>query len=214
MTRRDVVLVDWDHTLHDATASFFAALRIVLARRGHDIDEAMYRAAYDPDYRTLYARLGLAPDEIPAASAEWRALAAEQKPRLLPGARDGLETLRDAGLTIGVVTAADRSLVEAQIIHVGVSWLSVLVGGGEAPAPRPDPAPLLLALDRLGGVPAASATYAGDTPADVAMGLAAGTWSVGIASFASDEAALRAAGADETASSFAEWAERRVTRGW
>lgn len=210
----EVVLLDWDHTLHDAAASFYAALRIVLERRGHHIDPAMYRAAYDPDYATLYARLGLDEDEIPAANLEWRELAAVQEPRLLDGALEGLEGLREAGLTLGVVTAGERSVVERQAAAAGVPWLRVVVARGEAAAPRPDPAPLLLALERLGDLPAVAATYAGDTPADVEMARAAGAWAVGIASFASSEEALMAAGADETAPSFAAWAERRLARGW
>lgn len=214
MTRGDVILLDWDNTLHDAAGGFFDALRTVLARRGIDIDAAMYRAAYDPDYRTLYARLGLPADDIGAASAEWRDLAAAHEPQLLPGAREGLEALRDAGLALSLVTASGRDLVERQLVGVGLPWLRVVVAGGEATAPRPDPAPINLALDRLGGAHAAGATYAGDTPADVLMGRAAGVWSVGIAGFASDEDALAAAGADETAPSFAAWAERRLARGW
>jgi hypothetical protein len=46
------------------------------------------------------------------------------------------------------------------------------------------------------------------------MARRAGVWSIGIASFAFDEAELRAAGADETAPSFADWAARRLARGW
>jgi len=214
MTRGDVILLDWDNTLHDAAGGFFAALQTVLARRGIDIDAAMYRAAYDPDYRTLYARLGLPAEDIPSASAEWRDLAAAHEPQLLTGAHEGLEALRHAGLALALVTASERDLVERQLATLGVAWLRVVVAGGEASAPRPDPGPINLALERLGGVPAAGATYAGDTPADVLMGRAAGVWSVGIAGFASDEEALAAAGADETAPSFAAWAERRLARGW
>lgn len=210
----DVILVDWDHTLHDAAATFFAALRAVLARRGISIDEQMYRAAYDPDYRTLYARLGLPAGEVDAASAEWRDMVGQQEPRLLSGAREGLEALRDAGLVLGVVTAAERELAVRQMDRSGVGWLNVLVAGGEAGAARPDPAPLRLALQRLGGISPDAAAYVGDTPADVVMARAAGTWAVGIGSFASDEASLRVAGADETAASFGEWAARRLARGW
>src|SRR5690606_17604947 len=105
---------------------FFAALQTVLARRGIDIDAAMYRAAYDPDYRTLYARLGLPADEVPATSAEWRDLAAAHEPRLLPGAREGLEALRGAGLALGLVTASERDLVERQLGAIGVPWLPVV----------------------------------------------------------------------------------------
>ncbi|MCC6618639.1 MAG: HAD family hydrolase [Chloroflexi bacterium] len=210
----DIALLDWDHTLHDATWTFFEALRVVMARRGHAIDEAAYRAAYDPDPSILYRRLGLAVDEVPGASAEWRELVVDQEPRLLPGAMAGLEALREAGMLLGVVTAGARPLVERQLDRVGLAWLDVLVAGGESAVPRPNPAPVLLALQRLADAAPLRAAYVGDTPADMQMGRAAGVWSVGVASFASGEEALRAAGADETAPSFGDWAARRLDRGW
>ncbi len=201
------VLVDWDNTLHDAAGTFFGALRQVLAERGIRLDVPMYRAAYDPDYRVLYARLGLAADEIEAASDAWRNLVRDATPRLIPGSREALERIRAAGVPIHVVTAAPRAQVEAQLAATGVAWLFAVAAGGETAAPRPSPAPLQLALERIGGG-IAPVVYIGDTPADMRMAQAAGVHGVGVAGFATSEAQLHAAGAVETAPSFSAWAER------
>ena len=201
------LLVDWDNTLHDAAGTFFAALRQVLADRGIRLDVPMYRAAYDPDYRVLYARLGLPDREIDAASDAWRELVRSATPRLIPGSRAALERIRASRVPIHVVTAAPRAQVEAQLAVTGVGWLGAVVAGGEAAAPRPSPAPLHLALERLqGGL--TPVVYAGDTPSDMRMAMAAGVHGVGVAGFATSESQLRAAGAAETAPSFSAWAER------
>jgi phosphoglycolate phosphatase-like HAD superfamily hydrolase len=201
------LLVDWDNTLHDAAGTFFAALRQVLAERGIRLDVPMYRAAYDPDYRVLYARLGLPDDEIDAASAAWRHLVRGAMPRLIPGSREALERIRDAAVPIYVVTAAPRAQVEAQLAATGVPWLTAIVAGGEAEAPRPAAAPLRLALERLDGG-TSPIVYAGDTPADMRMAQAAGVRGIGVAGFSTTEAQLHAAGAAETAPSFSAWAGR------
>jgi phosphoglycolate phosphatase-like HAD superfamily hydrolase len=201
------LLVDWDNTLHDAAGTFFAALRQVLADRDIPLDVPMYRAAYDPDYRVLYARLGVPEREIDAASAAWRRLVRSATPRLIAGSREALERIHAAAVPVHVVTAAPRAQVEAQLEGTGVGWLTAVVAGGEAASPRPDPAPLRLALERVGGG-TQPVVYVADTAADMRMAIAAGVVAVGVAGFATSEAQLSAAGASETAPSFSAWAER------
>lgn len=201
------LLIDWDNTLHDAAGGFFRALREVLRRRGLDVDEAAYRDAYDPDYRVLYARLGLPPADVAAASAEWRALVRQTEPRLLPGVDAALSAVRRSGVRAAIVTGAPREQVEPQLAALDVAWLPLAVAGGEAGRLRPDPAPLLLAIQRLGPV-VEPVVYAGDTPSDMRMARAAGVRGIGIAAFTADEARLREAGASETAPSFGAWVAR------
>ena len=201
------LLVDWDNTLHDAAGTFFGALRQVLADRGIAVDVPMYRAAYDPDYRVLYERLGVPSGEIDAASAAWRALVRNATPRLIPGTHEALERIGATRVPVHVVTAAARAQVEAQLAATGLGWLAAVVAGGEADAPRPSPAPLRLALERIGDA-VEPVVYVGDTPADMRMAVAAGVHGVGVAGFATSEAQLQAAGAAETAPSFSAWAER------
>ena len=201
------LLVDWDNTLHDAAGTFFGALRQVLADRGIRLDVPMYRAAYDPDYRVLYARLGLPVDEIDAASQSWRALVRTATPRLIPGSREALERIRVAGVPIHVVTAAPRAQVEAQLAATGVGWLTAVVAGGEAAAP---PAESRAAAARAGAHRRRHRTGRlcrrhACRHADGGGGRRARR---GVAGFATSEAQLHAAGAAETAPSFSAWAER------
>lgn len=204
--RPGTLILDWDNTLHDAAGAFFRALRIVMEGRGIRLGAATYRAAYDPDYRVLYTRLGVPEDEVEALSVRWRQLVRDAEPRLIPGAGQALQRIRASGVPTAVVTAAPRAQVERQLAATGLAWLPALVCSGET-APRPDPAPLRRAIERIGAA-TEPIVYVGDTPADMQMAVAARVRGVGVAGFSSTEATLRAAGAAETAPSFAAWASR------
>ncbi len=67
-------------------------------------------------------------------------------------------------------------------LHVcGLDGLvEAVVGLDDVPCPKPDPAPLHLARERI-GVAGPDAVMVGDAPADLAAGLAAGAWPVGVA---------------------------------
>ena len=60
---------------------------------------------------------------------------------------------------------------------------------------KPDPEPVLLALERL-GVPAAEALFVGDSPHDIAAGRAAGTRTAGVLWGPFPRRTLEEAGAD------------------
>jgi HAD superfamily hydrolase (TIGR01509 family) len=199
-----VVLLDWDNTLHDSAAVNFEALRRVLAAHGVQVTDHDYRRAYTTDYRELYRRLGLPDDRIPAASARWRRLVADAAPRLLPGAGDALARLADAGRRLGLVTTGPRALVERQLTRLGIEGRFSAAVYGDGGPPRPDPLPLHQALTQLEATPR-EAALCSDTAADMRMARAIGVRAVGIATFAFGPDALRAAGANETAPSVADW---------
>jgi HAD superfamily hydrolase (TIGR01509 family) len=101
--------------------------------------------------------------------------------RPFPAVARMLRELRAAGVAVAVVTSKARRRYTADAAHAGLDWLiDVAVCAQETAAHKPDPAPVRHALAAL-GVPAADAVMCGDTPVDVAAGLAAGTAVVGVA---------------------------------
>ena len=58
----EAIVFDWDGTLIDSLPAIFEANLQVLAEHGLPFDEERYRAAYVPDWRLMYQRLGL-PDD-------------------------------------------------------------------------------------------------------------------------------------------------------
>ncbi|PWU20110.1 MAG: hypothetical protein C5B48_12890 [Candidatus Rokuibacteriota bacterium] len=84
---------------------------------------------------------------------------------IVPGAVETLGLLRDQGLLLAVVANWDHAL-PVQLARLGVDHLfRTVVTSAEAGAPKPDPVPFRLALQRL-GVDPARALHVGDDRVD------------------------------------------------
>jgi phosphoglycolate phosphatase-like HAD superfamily hydrolase len=82
--------------------------------------------------------------------------------------------LRDAGRTIAVATTDDRAPTEATLRALGIrDSVAAIACGDDGVGVKPDPA-MLLALCATVGIPPSRSAVVGDTPADLAMGRAAG----------------------------------------
>ena len=91
----------------------------------------------------------------------------------LPGVERALVALRDRGLRLACVANWDITLAET-LARAGLAeHLDVIVSSAEAGAPKPDPRPFLLALERLGVEPG-EAVHCGDEAVDVEGAAAAG----------------------------------------
>jgi len=205
----DAVVFDWDGTLVDTLPAITRANAEVLGSYGVRYDDAAYRAAYSPDWRGMYRRLGVPPSEIETAGGRWleayRGLMGEA--RAFPGVGDALRALRRAGYVMGLVTAGDRQVVEHQLTSTGLhELLPVRVCGDDMPFAKPHPAPLLRALEELGLLDRpARAIYVGDAPDDMRMARTVGARGIGIESILGERADLVAAGASEVAASVVAW---------
>jgi pyrophosphatase PpaX len=93
---------------------------------------------------------------------------------------DVLATLKNEGRRLGIVTAKRRLTVDLAFARLPIEhFFDVVVGGDETERHKPDPAPLVLALERLGAV-AEDAAYVGDSPFDMQAANAAGLYAVGV----------------------------------
>ena len=207
----DAVIFDLDGTLMDSLAAIYQANVEVLAELELPFDEARYRAAYVPDWRLMYTRLGVPTERLERAGTRWRELyAAAAAPMAFAGVHDALGRLSAAGYAMGIVTAGDRDVVEQQLERLDLArFIGAMVCGTDEVAHKPHPDPLFLALEGLGMRDRpADAAYVGDAPDDMRMARAVGSRAVGIVSRLGTEADLLAAGADEVAPSVADWVER------
>lgn len=207
----DAILFDWDGTLVDTLGALFRANVEVMAAFDLPFDDELYRRHFTPDWRDMYRRLGVPADRLDEANSQW--LAAYEngfETTLFPGVADALDRLQASGRPLGLVTAGHRSVVEPQMKRLGLADLfDVTVFGDDLPVHKPDPAPLRLALRRLGLEDRpASTVYVGDVPADMIMASRVGARGVGIVSALSEPATLLAAGAAEVAGSVEEWVDR------
>jgi pyrophosphatase PpaX len=91
-----------------------------------------------------------------------------------------LDELKDRGHRLGIVTAKRRLTVDLAFARIPIEHLfDTVVGGDETDRHKPDPAPLLLALERLGAHPD-EAVYVGDSPFDMQAAKAAGLHAIGV----------------------------------
>src|SRR5205085_9855108 len=127
----DAIVFDWDGTLIDTLPAIYEANRLVLAEHGLPFDADRYRAAYVPDWRLMYQRLGVPDDKLESVGVRWLELyRLAGEARLLPGSAESLRPLSDARFVLGLVTAGDRAVVTEQIERLGVhAYLSVRGSG-------------------------------------------------------------------------------------
>ena len=92
--------------------------------------------------------------------------------KMLPGVREALENLSQYRLAI--VTSREREWTEASLRENGISlFFEVVVTTDDVKKDKPDPAPLLKAVDLLNVKPE-DCLYVGDLPSDIRAGKRAG----------------------------------------
>jgi HAD superfamily hydrolase (TIGR01509 family) len=193
------VLFDVDGTLLDTTEFIYGGFDHTLAAHG-----------YPPAERAAYARVmgktlvdgyvALAPgcdaDLLIETHRAWQAVNLHLSVPY-PDAVQVLRTLRDAGLRLAAITTRSRRTSVRTIEQAGLAdYLDLILSFEDVPAIKPDPAPLLIALERL-EVPPAAAVMVGDTDADILAGRAAGIRTVGV-TYGFHGAEVLAAGPDVT----------------
>jgi pyrophosphatase PpaX len=180
--RYPVVLFDLDGTVIDSGAIILASMRHAAKEvLGTEVpDDELMAAVGGPG---LEAQMrALAPDRVDELVNVYRAHNEPLHDELVccTGIEDVLVRLKGEGRRLGIVTAKRRQTVELAFARLPIEHLfETVVGGDETDRHKPDPAPLLLALDRLGATPT-EAAYVGDAPFDVKAAKAAGLYSVGV----------------------------------
>jgi HAD superfamily hydrolase (TIGR01509 family) len=190
-----VVLLDWDGTLLDsygadsrAYLAMFRALRIEWG-----ISEL--EKHYSPDWYHVYRAAKVPRIKWARANLLWRRAYLAERPRLLPGARAALRTLKRK-FVLGLVTSGSGGRVRRQLREFGLSeCFRVRICGEDAPHRKPHPAPLMQALKRLRASPD-ECVYVGDAPEDIEMARRAGVRAIGVLGPFPTAARLRAARPD------------------
>jgi phosphonoacetaldehyde hydrolase len=101
---------------------------------------------------------------------------------VIPGTLETVRSLRECGIKIGSTTGYTREMM-APLLEAsaqGGYLPDAVVCADEVPAGRPAPWMALQAAMQLGVYPVSACVKVGDTVADIAEGLNAGMWSVGI----------------------------------
>jgi pyrophosphatase PpaX len=180
--RFPVVLFDLDGTVIDSGAIILASMRHAAKEvLGTEVsDEELMAAVGGPGLEAQMRTI--APDRVEELVTVYRA---HNEPlhdglECCAGMEDVLVQLKDEGRRLGIVTAKRRQTVELAFARLPIEHLfETVVGGDETERHKPDPEPLLLALERL-DAGRGEAAYVGDAPFDIKAAKAAGLYAVGV----------------------------------
>ncbi len=202
MARKRLVVFDLDGTLVDSTEDISTAFNAATSRVAPGtppLELGVVRALIGLGAKNLVARglevAGLPHDPatvLPIFLAAYSTCLLD-KTRLYSGTAETLEAL--AGRTLAVLTNKPGELSRAILAGLGVAHrFARVVGGGDGPASKPDPAGLALLMSDFAATPAET-LMVGDSPVDVATARAAGVEIAGVL-YGLDPASLRAAQPD------------------
>jgi phosphoglycolate phosphatase len=189
-----ILLYDWDNTLVDGWAAIAAALNAVFSvfemPRWTAADaRARARSSLGESFPAMFGdRWTEARDIFYATLTEHHLVHV----RPMPGAAEALTAGR--AWKQGVVSNKTGKFLRAEVVHLG--WeghFGAVIGAGDAAADKPNPAPIHLALGRLGATADRTVWYMGDTALDMQTARAAGVTAVLIGDASHDGGVDRAA---------------------
>jgi len=170
------IFFDLDGTLIDSRADLATAVNLTRREFGlQELPAAQVASYVGEGLRRLVARAlpeqpGLLDEAVARARDHYGAHLLDQT-TLYSGVADALRMLGLQGWKRAVVTNKPREFIRPILEGLGVAGeFEALVGGGDAVALKPDPAPVLLAARRLGIVDLHGSWVAGDHFTDLEAG--------------------------------------------
>ncbi len=198
-------LFDLDGTLVDTVGIRVEAWMAVFPQFGIEPDRVFVGTLMGQDGK-LVAREAAASVGItlePDIDAEIDRLAGErfgelnEHPRALPSAPEMLDFLEEADMPWAIATSSRPEEAYASVASLGLRLQPIIVDGGDVEHAKPAPDLLLKAAERL-GVDPEDAWYVGDSRWDMLAASAAMMVPLGVATGATSQSDLRAAGAMAT----------------
>jgi pyrophosphatase PpaX len=180
--RYPVVLFDLDGTVIDSGSIIIASMRHAAQTvLGREIpDEQLLAAVGGPGLVEQMRNLDA--DRVDELVECYRAHNEPLHSELVEcaGMTDALTTLKEQGRRLGIVTAKRRATVDIAFRYLPLeTFFEVVVGSDDTETHKPDPAPLVYALEQLAADPD-EAAYVGDSPFDVRAAKAAGLHAVAV----------------------------------
>jgi phosphoglycolate phosphatase len=195
------IVFDLDGTLVDSRTDIVQATQHTLRMHGARVLDGDEIATFVGDgARSLLAGATRLPKEDPGLDAylttflDYYTAHAADHTTLMPGALAAMDAL--AAYPLALATNKTRRTADAVLSALGLQQrFRIVVGGGDLPQHKPDPAVLTHVAREL-GVPPESLVMVGDGHQDVRAGKAVGARSVGVLGGFGKKAELIDAGAD------------------
>ena len=185
------VLFDLDGTLINTVSLILSSFRYATERvLGEALpDQVLMRNVGVPLARQMREFDEERADELLRVYREHNSLHHDDMVAEYPGTEETLTWLRTRGYPLAVVTSKGTPMTERGLVRFDLKrFFGAVVTADDVSAHKPDPAPILRAAELL-GVDVTRTMYVGDSPHDMAAGIAAGSVSVAAlwGAFASDD---------------------------
>jgi pyrophosphatase PpaX len=184
MTPRPLaVLFDLDGTLIDSIELIINSARhAFIGREGYVPPDHEWLGGVGIPLATMFRRYAKDEADVQALIEKYREYQLANHDRLVrcyDQVVETVDTLRSAGHPLAIVTSKTGWLAERGLRHVGLAeYFDVIVGCDRCQRHKPDPEPVLLALDELGESPERG-VFIGDSIHDMESGRAAGVTTIG-----------------------------------
>ncbi len=206
--RFSCVLFDLDGTLIDSTRLILDSYRHTMqVHFGRSFPDAEWIEGLGTPLRVQFRRFTDDDAEIQrmiATYRDWNLAHHDAMVRAFPGAVEAVRDIRGRGARLAIVTSKNRHGVDMGLARCGFDGLfDTIVTSDDLEASKPDPAPVIAALERLAVAPR-TALFVGDSPHDIAAGRNAGTSTAACLWGPFDRARLEAERPDFVLRSFAD----------
>lgn len=180
-TRPYAVLFDLDGTLIDSIGLLLECVHHTFEGRTPAPTDDEWIAGIGTPLRKQLAAYTTNDDEIEQLVDRYRNYQREHHDRMtwaFPGVTETLLELERRGHPMGIVTSKSNEMMDRGLEWVGIMrHMQTRIGMDNAKKHKPDPFPVLMALEEL-GYSTGEAVFVGDSPHDIASGNAAGVISI------------------------------------
>ena len=175
------VLFDLDGTLIDSIGLLLECVHHTFEGRTPAPTDDEWIAGIGTPLRKQLAAYTTNDDEIDQLVDRYRNYQREHHDRMtwaFPGVNETLLELERRGHPMGIVTSKSNEMMDRGLEWVGIMrHMQTRIGMDNAKKHKPDPFPVLMALEEL-GYSTDEAVFVGDSPHDIASGNAAGVISI------------------------------------
>jgi len=178
--RFDAYLFDLDGTLIDSSLDIAEATNFTLKKLGfkpRPVDEIIKHVGYG-GRKLLEGILGTDDrniiDRAVSIFREYYFSNPSKYTKLYPGVLETLETIKDRGKKVAVITNKYEDISKRILDDVGIiQYIDIVIGGDTLSRKKPDPEPVLHVIDRFSVAPD-RALMVGDSETDIISGKSAG----------------------------------------
>jgi len=174
------VLFDLDGTLADTTELILRCYRHTMQiHLGHAPPDGLWIAGMGTPLREQLKEFARDAEEAARMAETYSAYQRtihDEMVKAFPGAVEVVHALKATGAAVGVVTSRRTAMAERTLGCIGLGGvMDVLIGADDVVKAKPDPEPVLHALERLGLAGREARTLlVGDSPFDMRAGRGAG----------------------------------------